>query len=50
MGGFKEWAGRLMADLWRIYGADLWRIYGGFMAGGFMADLWRADLWHKGGV
>jgi hypothetical protein len=38
MGGFKEWAGRFMADL----------NYGGFMAriyGGFMADLWRADLW-----
>ena len=50
MGGFKEWAGRFMADLWRIYGADLWRIYGEFMAGGFMADLWRADLWRKGGV
>jgi len=48
MGGFKEWAGRLMADLWRIYGADLWRIYGGFMAGGFMADLWRGIYGARG--
>jgi hypothetical protein len=38
MGGFKEWAGRFMSDLWRIYGADLWRIYGGRIYGGFMAQ------------
>ena len=36
MGGFKEWAGRFMADL--NYGGFMARIYGGFMAGGFMAQ------------